>query len=215
MLPMKDGDDDGSNKHCTYASVLSSLDSERSVLHWPRRCLARCSSPNPQRPATAAMLVGRSLPPHSHAPPTQPSQIHLPPSNCHHTVHSAQLTLTIQLITLQEKFGRITWYSTLIFLLLIIIKITIIIIVPRHKLYCQLGYICFCLLLSLPLRVSVARVYVRDPLHLLGLQHVFQMSSVAVSETAKSELFVLIKNDLRSLLWNWVVEYHGGDTMQS
>lgn len=40
----------------TYASVLSSLDSERSAAFaWPRRCLVRCSSPSPQRPATAAM----------------------------------------------------------------------------------------------------------------------------------------------------------------
>lgn len=40
----------------TYASVLSSLDSERSAaLACPRRCRARCSSPSPYRPATAAM----------------------------------------------------------------------------------------------------------------------------------------------------------------
>lgn len=37
--------------------MLSSRDSERSALAWPRRCLPRCSSPSPYKPATAAMLA--------------------------------------------------------------------------------------------------------------------------------------------------------------
>lgn len=41
----------------TYASVLSSLDSERSALACPRRCRVRWSSPSPYRPATAAMFA--------------------------------------------------------------------------------------------------------------------------------------------------------------